>query len=286
MAPWLPHPDPALYHRAVPPPDAQVLVRFLGTAGFVITARQRTIVVDPYVSRPGLLRTLFGRLRPDAERIRGVIPRADDVLVGHAHYDHVLDAPELCRQTGARLVGSPAVAHVGRAAGLPPEQIVETRGREDVVSGPMTVRGLPSLHGRVYFGRVTLPGDITAPPPWPPRAFHLRHGLVLNWLVDTGVGKVVHIDSADFLEHELQGHTCDVLCLCAIGRAWRDRYVLDAVRILKPKYVIPCHWDLFTTPYQEDPVLLPGVDLAGMVEEIRAAGAEPIVLPFEGVFGF
>ena len=63
---------------------------------------QHTVVLDPYVSRPGLLATGLRPLRPDAELIRRVIPRADDVLVGHAHHDHVLDAPELCRQTGAR----------------------------------------------------------------------------------------------------------------------------------------------------------------------------------------
>lgn len=279
------HPDPGIYHRGAPRPDARLRLSYLGTAGFIVESPNRVLVIDPYVSRPGVLATAFMPLEPDASRIRSVIPRADEVLVGHAHYDHVLDAPEVCRQTGARLIGSPDVANVGRAAGLPEEQIVATRGREDLACGPCTVRGLPSRHGRVY-GRVPFPGEITSPPPWPPRFWQLPHGLVLNWWIDLEGVRVVHIDSADFIDDELRERECDVLCLCAIGRQFRPRYTEDVIRLLRPKFVIPCHWDLYTTPLEATPWLLPGVDLPGFVDEIRAAGAEPIVLPFTGSFSF
>jgi len=57
------------------------------------------------------------------------------------------------------------------------------------------------------------------------------------------------------------------------------------VGLLKPKVVIACHWDYLFTAYDEPPRLLPGVDLSGFMTEIRRAGAEPVVLPFEGAFG-
>jgi L-ascorbate metabolism protein UlaG (beta-lactamase superfamily) len=113
----------------------------------------------------------------------------------------------------------------------------------------------------------------------------LKHGLVLNWLVQAPGASVVHIDSADFIDDELRGHSCDVLCLCAIGRAARPRYVADAVALLKPRFVIPCHWDWFFSPLDAPARLLPGVDLGGMIREIRDAGATPVVLPFLGQFG-
>ncbi len=258
-------------------------IRYLGTAGFVIEGSQRTVVIDPFVSRPGLLATGLRRLVPDAALIRRVIPRADDVLVGHAHHDHVMDAPALCAMTGARLIGSPSVGHVGRAAGLPASQIRVTEGRESIPCGAAVVVGAPSRHGRVYLGRVTLPGVITAPPPWPPRFTDLRHGLVLNWHLTIDGVRVVHVDSADFIDEELAGLEADVLCLCAIGRRYRPGYVADAVRLLRPRYVLACHWDWFFTPYGAPLRMLPGVDLAGFVEEITAAGAEPVVLPLDGV---
>lgn len=256
-------------------------ITYLGTAGFVLKGADRTLVLDPYVSRPGLLDTLARPLVPDAELIRRTIPRADDVLIGHAHYDHILDAPDLCRQTGARLIGSDSAIQVGRAAGLPESQLRATAGREDIACGNWTVRGLPSKHGLV-FGRIPFPGDISAPPPWPPRAPDLRHGLVLNWVVDTGGLRIAHIDSADFINEELAGQQVDVVCLCAIGRNYRPDYVKDVVRLLKPRWIIPCHWDTMLTPLHAEPDLIPGVDLPGLLNEIVAEGVQPLLTPFLG----
>jgi len=266
--------------------DAAVSLTYLGTAGFVLTHASRVIVLDPFVSRPSLFATLARPLVSDPSLSARTVPHADDVLIGHAHYDHILDAPAICRRTGARLVGSRAACMVGRAAGLPESQLVETRGREEIACGPITVRGLPSRHGRVFAGRVPFPGDIEAPPPWPPRISHLRHGLVLNWYVDTGALRLVHIDSADYLTEELEGLSADVVCLCAIGRKHRPRYVEEVVSLLKPRWVVPCHWDTMITPIDERPDLLPTVDLPGFLDEIRRAGATPLLTPLLGTQRF
>jgi L-ascorbate metabolism protein UlaG (beta-lactamase superfamily) len=129
---------------------------------------------------------------------------------------------------------------------------------------------------------VIFPGDITSPPAWPPRVNTLRHGLVLNWLVRAGEFTLVHVDSADFVRAELEGLRADVLCLCAAGRRYRPRYVQEIVHLLRPRWVIPCHWDTMITPLDEEPQLLPGVDLPGMLDEIVRAGAEPLLLPLLG----
>ncbi len=255
-----------------------IKIRYLGTAGFVIESRERTFVLDPYLSRPSISQTLFTRIKPKAELLLRELPRADDVLIGHAHHDHILDAPLLCQQTGARLIGSHDACNVGRAGGLPEEQLVETAGREWITCGGDQVYGAPSIHGRVY-GRVPLPGEMTEPPPWPPFYWQLRHGLVLNWLVEVAGLRIMHIDSADFIAEEFEGHSCDLLCLCAIGRQHRPDYVEEAVKLLKPKYIIPCHWDLFFTPFEGPHYLLPGVDLEGMLQEIGASGVASLLLP-------
>lgn len=263
------------------PSDDIIDITYLGTAGFVLKGRTRTLVLDPYLSRPGLVDVLGSPLLPDTELIRSILPHADDVLVGHAHYDHILDAPDLCRQTGARLIGSDSTIQVGRAAGLPESQLLATAGREDIASGTWTVRGLPSRHGKIL-GRIPFPGDITAPPPWPPRAADLRHGLVLNWIVDTGGLRIAHIDSADFINEELAGQQVDVVCLCAIGRQARPNYVKDVVRLLRPRWIIPCHWDTMMTPLHAEPDLIPGVDLPGLLTEIQAEGVQPLLTPILG----
>ena len=260
-----------------------VQLTYLGTAGFVFQHQQQHIVVDPFVSRPSIINTLTRPLKPNAELIRSIIPRADQVLVGHSHHDHILDAPELCHQTGAQFIGSSDACNVARAAGLPESQIRATQGHEEIACGPdCSAMGVPSAHGRVYFNRVTLPGSIPEPPKWPPRLWDLRHGQVLNWLLRLGELTIVHIDSAEFINEELQGMQADVVCLCAIGRAWRPNYVADIVRLLKPRLIIPCHWDQFWVPYHGQHRMLPGVDLPGFVREIEAEGVEVGVLPIGG----
>jgi L-ascorbate metabolism protein UlaG (beta-lactamase superfamily) len=279
-------PDPAWYCAPTIPTTDSVELQYLGTAGFVIRHPERTIVLDPYLSRPDFKTTLTKPLQPNTALIQKIIPHADDVLIGHAHYDHILDAPDLCKQTGARLIGSRATKMVGLAAGLPEAQLVETNGREDIASGTWTVRGLPSIHGKALFGKVPLAGDITEPPPWPPRFHQLKHGLVLNWVVDTRGLKIVHIDSADFLNDELAGQSADVVCLCAIGRKHRPNYVRDVVRLLQPKWIVPCHWDTMITPLEDTPDLLPDVQLAEFLQEIRDAGCEPMLVPILGKLHF
>ena len=274
-------PKASIYSQAMPQTEGAIELTYLGTAGFIVKNQQRTIVLDPYLSRIGVTE-LFRPLHTNTALLKKYIPHADDVLIGHAHYDHILDAPDLCKQTGARLIGSKATCMVGRAAGLPESQLKETEGRENIACGSWTVRGLPSIHGKAIFGRIPIPGDILSPPVWPPKLLDLKHDLVLNWLVDTGSLKIVHIDSADFIPEELQGVKADVVCLCAIGRKYRPNYVKEVVALLQPKWIIPCHWDTMFTHYENEPDYIPSVDLAGFIEEIKAAGVEPIVMPMRG----
>ena len=253
---------------------------FLGTAGFVVEAPGRTLVLDPYLSRPGIAASLFSRLPSDEALLQRVIPRADDVFCGHSHHDHALDAPALCALTGARLIGSSATLNMGRAAGLPESQLVLADG--PVACGPgRTAVPIRSLHGKAGFGRVPLPGDIPTPPPWPPRLWELRHGQVYLWLLDLAGTRVLHVDSAEFDAEELRAACTpgiDVLCLCAVGRQYRKDYTREIIGIVQPKVVVPCHWDDFTLPWGTPARQLPGVDVAGFVEEIRGAGSRAVVL--------
>lgn len=283
-------PPPTSWYALQSPNDAaledRVELTYLGTAGFVVRDRNRTVVLDPYISRPSVRKLLTKPLVSDKALIKNILPHANDVLIGHSHYDHILDAPELCRQTGARMIGSRATIMVGRAAGLPEHQLLETRGCENIACGNWTVRGLPSLHGKVVFGRVAFPGDITSPPNWPPRMHELKHGLVLNWLVDTGGFRIMHIDSADYIADELIGHQVDVLCLCAVGRKYRPNYVKEVISLVKPRWVVPCHWDTMLTAIDASPSMIPGVNLQGFMQEIRNENVEPLLMPILGKLKF
>ncbi len=257
------------YQSPSPPlPDPRLRIRFIGTAGFVIEGAGHTLVLDPYVSRLPL-RKLAGPLVPDEPLIKEVIPHADDVLIGHSHFDHILDAPSVCLRTGARLIGSDSTKQVGIAAGLPTEQIITTEGHEVIPCGPTEVTGIPSRHGKM-FGKIPLPGNITTPPSWPPKNKELRCGPVLDWYIEVAGLSIMHVDSADLIEENLKGLQVDILCLCAVGRKHYPDYAKIAISMLKPKYVIPCHWDCFNIAYRKKArKIREGIDLCACLAHIR-----------------
>jgi L-ascorbate metabolism protein UlaG (beta-lactamase superfamily) len=164
--------------------------------------------------------------------------------------------------------------------------MLEISGGEEISCGPHTVRGLPSRHGKVALGRIPLPGIISSVPQWPMRVTAFRHGQVFNWHLNLNGVRIVHIDSADFIDEELGVERADILCLCAAGRKYRPDYVATAIELLKPSIVIPCHWDIFTTPIAAPPLLIPGIHLDGMMNEIRECGSRAVLLPILGEYGY
>lgn len=57
-------------------------IKYLGTAGFILSDRNRTVVLDPFISRPTLWHTLTQPLLSDPILVQQYIPHADDVLIG------------------------------------------------------------------------------------------------------------------------------------------------------------------------------------------------------------
>ena len=54
----------------------------------------------------------------------------DAVLFGHGHWDHIADAPEVARQTHAKLYGGPPTTEWLKAQGVPDAQLVTWKGGE------------------------------------------------------------------------------------------------------------------------------------------------------------
>ena len=261
-------------------------LRWTGVAGFTLTNAQKTLVIDPFVTRTGLMKTAFGRLSPDKALLREWYPSADSVLVGHAHYDHVLGAPELCMQTGATLYGCSSTANVARGYGLPEDQIVTVVPDQEVKLAHGRAKALPSQHGKFLMGRGGYPsGTIDEPLRWPPKVGEMKHGQVFTWWAEWGGLRIVHVDSADYDTARMKQVDADVVCLCAIGRHYRPGFTREILEATRPKYVVPCHWDHFFMPFDAPTRQLPTVDVEGFVEEIESCGFTSVLLPIGGSLG-
>jgi L-ascorbate metabolism protein UlaG (beta-lactamase superfamily) len=220
-------------------------------------------------------------LRPDGEAIRRYTPRADAIIVGHTHFDHVLDVPKIAQRTGARVFGSRSAAALCRAAGVPEERIevIEAAGwgAQPVVRdvGPFVLRFVPSEHSRLFFGRVPFPGEIADCGQVPVRLAGYRCGAVFGVEIRVAGRTLYHLGSAELVDAHVDTRNVDLLLLCVAGwTAGRD-LPERIMRRLGPGAVLLSHWDDFLRPMGKPARALPAVGLSRLVD--RLARAAPSV---------
>ncbi len=123
-----------------PRPDVLTL-RWLGTANFELTFGGHVLLLDCFYDRGPRMRPLgFGP---------SDVVRADQIFIGHPHFDHISDAAQVAARTGATVVGHPIAAEVVMHEGLPERQTksVTGLGDGDVVDlGDIRVRVLHGFH--------------------------------------------------------------------------------------------------------------------------------------------
>jgi L-ascorbate metabolism protein UlaG (beta-lactamase superfamily) len=219
---------------------ATLTLTFLGTTTVYITDGTTHLLTDGFFSRPPLRQVMFGRLTPDPGTIaacllRAGIPRLDAVLVCHSHYDHSLDCAEVCRQTGAVLVGSTSTLQVGRGAGMSESELRAVTPGCEFTFGDFTACFYPLV------------------PPQP--AFAYKDGGVYTLLLKHPQANILLQTSAASLPGALDGVKTD-LALLAVGGLGRQsqsnrlRYVDELVMQTGAKWLLPLHHDDFTRPLQ------------------------------------
>jgi len=88
------------------------------------------------------------------------VTRADFVLVGHSHFDHLAGAEVIATNTGARIIGSNESCRVMRERGVPEEQLLPSQGDErHRLANGVTVRVFPSLHACTWVMTDATSGD-------------------------------------------------------------------------------------------------------------------------------
>jgi L-ascorbate metabolism protein UlaG (beta-lactamase superfamily) len=261
-----------------------VTLTYLGVAGWQLSDGQHTVLVDPYFSRVPL-NSGPTPIVPDVPVIAAhTPPRADLILVGHSHFDHLLDIPEVARRTGAQVLGTASTAHLVRAAGIPDDHIIAVKGGEDFEFEGFSVRVIPSLHSALdakhrFGGDTVIPADVKLPLP----LSGYVEGGALAYLVRMGGHEILFLCSANFIEREMEGLRPDVAVIATGYRAEIHDYSCRLMRALgRPPLVLANHFDPFTKPLEPKPELPPETraDLARFGDEIhRCAPAAKVTVP-------
>ena len=116
---------------------------WFGCATFRLTVGRVVIFLDAYLDRVPAAPQVG--MRPED------VERADWIVVGHSHFDHLYGAERIAKRTGARILGSHETVRVMEAQGIPVAQMVAVAGGERVrLSDEIVVDVFPSQHSCVW----------------------------------------------------------------------------------------------------------------------------------------
>jgi len=141
--------DPACYTNQLtstggpaPQNPHTLAVRWTGFSNFELAYKGKVILLDAYFDR--------GRDYPPLGFTAADVGKADAIVIGHGHYDHMSDAASVGIRTGAPLVGAALTADVLKSEQVPPSQIktVTGRGGELLQFDGFTVQPILALHGQ------------------------------------------------------------------------------------------------------------------------------------------
>lgn len=243
-------------------------LRWLGTAGFELRYAGHVLLIDPYVTRVGLWRYVTSRIGPDETRIAAAFDRVDAIIVGHSHFDHLMDVPAIAKRTGALVIGSSSTTNLCRIEGVPESQLRECAGHTDLEVGPFRVHLTPSVHSEFALGgKVPYAGEIPCSCDFGHRGRDYRCGDVFGIHIEFAGKSLYHLGSANLLDDEIRAAQVDILMMCLAGRHATERFIPRALKRLQPRVVVPMHHDNFFRPADSALHLLPLVRFGRFVDE-------------------
>ncbi|MBW3534861.1 MAG: MBL fold metallo-hydrolase, partial [Gemmatimonadetes bacterium] len=268
-----------------------------GVGGWLVRHRGAAIMTAPFYSNPSLVEAGTARIGPVPERIGAHLPRVDDVtaiLVGHAHYDHLMDVPWIMaeRAPGAVVYGNRTMAHQLAPFGVGAARVrvveaaagsVEAPGRWISVGDGVRVMPLASDHAPHFAGRVLYAGERRAPMERRPRhADEWLAGRTLAYLVDlldaegSTAFRIYYQDAVAAAPYGLppdlgDGHGVDLALVVPATYAevrWHPERLLAAA---DPRHVLLGHWEDFFRPPSEPARPVPFTDLDDFLDRLRGA---------------
>jgi L-ascorbate metabolism protein UlaG (beta-lactamase superfamily) len=136
---------PASQGGPMPTGDIATL-RWLGTANYELAYHGKIVIMDTYYERPARTASLGFRVSD--------VKKADVILVGHAHSDHISDIAPVAAQTAAPVVGSAITIAEAVELGVPKTQTITVVGNETLHYGDISIRPTHIIHSTIEPGLI------------------------------------------------------------------------------------------------------------------------------------
>ena len=276
--------------RTAPAEDGVRLI-YLGTGGWIFERGTDQVIAAPFFSNPGLLKTGLLPIRSDLDVVdqfmsRYDVSRAQVILVGHAHYDHLMHVPRIALEhaPGARILGSRTVKNtLGTWSGIGErvDEVNDIAGDQKTVGtwlryGPgVRIMALRSLHAPHFEGYTLYKGTrvraLNAEPRWATEWLDgTTHAYLIDFLnPDESVAFRIYYQDAvapppvGFApESIIRERGVDVAILVPATFDQVDWHPEAFVENLQPQRVLLGHWENFFLPPISPAEPLPLTNLA------------------------
>ena len=283
------------------PPNGVMSIRWLGTTNFEIAYRGQIVLFDTHYDRGP-------RSRPI-----GVLPadfhKADLILLGHAHFDHMSDIQPIAANTGAPVMGAKTATDTARSLGVPENQLVTVTGTggelfsfpgftvEPILAQHSTLdqnildafnRAIPVAIGAPTAAEAAAEAAIRSRGTFAPEV--ITQGTIAYLItLDSGFRLIYRNSAGPITVYEQQaierigGHT-DVAIVAYIGQYDADRQItatLPIVALYDPRLMMPAHHDELVPFFLDmgtEPLFLAIRDLLPRTRTVSPLYREPVCI--------
>ena len=217
-------------------------LKWYGHSAFSITTpKGKVLLIDPWIKNPS---------NPEAKDGRdplAAITKVDYILLTHGHRDHVGDAVEIARRTGAALISNPELAgNLVRLADFPVKQaetdaIMGIGGEILIAEGEVAVAMTPAIHSSIVFNPKAGTNE-------PERAYG---GNPAGFVIIIKNGPTIYHsgDTAYFKDMETTGENYAIdIALLNIGGHFgmEPRMAAKAAQVMHARLAVPHHFGTFS----------------------------------------
>jgi L-ascorbate metabolism protein UlaG (beta-lactamase superfamily) len=217
-------------------------------------------MLDGFFTRPSLIR-LVKKIETDTKVVdaalkRAKVDRLKALFVAHSHYDHAFDVAYVIQKTNAKLYGSSSTLNVGRGGDLKDDQMVLFEAGKEYKVGQFSVTVLKSKHSPPIKGiNDDLGQTIDKPLRQPASARDYKEGGTFDFLIKHG-DRAILVNSSNYIQDALNDVRADVVFLGTGSlsnetKAFQEAFYDQTIAKVRPKLVIPTHWDNFFRPLSD-----------------------------------
>jgi len=212
-------------------------LKWFGHAAFSITTpKGKILLIDPWLRNPS---NPEGKDNKDA---LAAVSKVDYILLTHGHRDHVGDAVDIAKKTGALLIANPELAgNLVKLTDFPAKQaqdnIMQMGGEIQIADGEVTIAMTEAVHSSSVFNPKAGPNE-------PERAYG---GSPAGFVIMIRNGPTIYHtgDTAYFKDMEIIGETYSIdVALINISQMGA-KLSARAAQSVRAKLAVPMHFGTF-----------------------------------------